>query len=150
MAACTFFGHRDCSQAICQLLEKTLTDLVENHGVNDFYVGSNGMFDSVVLSVLQRLKEKYSHISYCVVLAYPPVTHAPLGGLNYDNVVLPEGIEKIHPRQAINWRNRWMLDRCDYVVCYVYRDWGGAAQFVKKAEGKGKKVINLYAPEWNL
>ena len=56
---------------------------------------------------------------------------------------LPEGIESVHPRYAITWRNRWMLDRADFVVTYITHSWGGAAKFAQAAEKKEKTVINL-------
>ncbi len=40
MAACTFFGHRDCPDAIETKLREVLIDLITNHGVDMFYVGN--------------------------------------------------------------------------------------------------------------
>ena len=36
-----------------------------------------------------------------------------------------------------------MLRRADFVVTYVTRPWGGAAQFAEKARRQGKTVRNL-------
>lgn len=52
MAACTFFGHRDCPDTIKEKLREALTDLIEHHGVNLFYVGNQGNFDAIARSVL--------------------------------------------------------------------------------------------------
>ncbi len=60
-----------------------------------------------------------------------------------NNTLLPEGIEFIFPKYAISWRNKWMLERSDYVVCYITRPFGGAAQFVEMAKKKQKTVINI-------
>ena len=38
MAACTFFGHRDCPETIKAKLREVLVDLITNHGV-DAYAG---------------------------------------------------------------------------------------------------------------
>lgn len=56
----------------------------------------------------------------------------------------PYGIEKTPKKYAIDFRNRWMLDKADTVVAYVTHGWGGAAKFVQLAERKKKTVINLY------
>lgn len=48
MHACTFFGHRDCSENIKPILKKTLIELVKDD-VTTFYVGNNGMFDSLAI-----------------------------------------------------------------------------------------------------
>lgn len=57
--------------------------------------------------------------------------------------LLPEGIERVPGRFAISWRNRWLLEHCDVVVCYVTHSWGGAAKFVQLAKKRGKSVCNL-------
>ena len=62
---------------------------------------------------------------------------------DYSNTMLPEGIESVHPRYAISWRNNWMLRQSDYVVTYITHSWGGAAQFAEKANRQKKTVINL-------
>lgn len=61
----------------------------------------------------------------------------------YSDTMLPEGIESVHPRFAISWRNKWMLKQSDFVVTYITHTWGGAAQFAEKAKRQKKTVINL-------
>ena len=46
MAACTFFGHRDCPETMKTKLREALVDLITNHGVDMFYVGYQGQFDA--------------------------------------------------------------------------------------------------------
>ena len=58
-------------------------------------------------------------------------------------ILLPEGIESVHPRYAISWRNNWMLRQSDYVVTYITHSWGGAAQFAENAKKQKKVVVNL-------
>lgn len=136
---CTFFGHRDCGYEVIKELQALLVDLIENKGVDCFYVGHQGRFDRIVQGELRKLKKRYS-ISCYVVLAYMPIQDPGIEELEY---FLPEGIETVFPRFAIEWRNRWMLDRADYVVCYVYKPFGGAAKFLKLAGRKNKTVMNL-------
>lgn len=119
----------------------TLEDLILAHGVNQFYVGNQGQFDAYVHKVLKKLVEKYSHIHYTVVLAYMPGQHMEYE--DFSDTMLPEGIEGIHPRFAISWRNSWMLQKADYVVTYVTHTWGGAYRFACQARRKGKYVINI-------
>ena len=56
MAACTFFGHRDCPETIKTKLREALVDLITNHGVDMFYVGHQGQFDAYVHSELKKIK----------------------------------------------------------------------------------------------
>ncbi len=142
MKICSFFGHSDAPQSIEGALCKVLIDLIENHSVAKFYVGNNGNFDAVVKRSLKKLKKSYPHISCMVVLAYLP---SKKGNTERNEIetIFPEGLEKCPPKFAISRRNRWMVDNSDYIVTYVNRTFGGAAQFKELAERKGKTVINL-------
>lgn len=82
---------------------------------------------------------------YAVVLAYMPSERST--PTDTSDTMLPEGIELVHPRYAISWRNNWMLQQSDIVVAYVTHSWGGAAQYMKKAIRSGKTVINLFDAE---
>lgn len=143
MSACTFFGHRDCPSSIKPKLREVLIDLIENHDVDVFFVGQQGAFDRIVRSILKELALIYPHIRYAVVLERLPPKQDEFDTRNYSDTMLPEGIEIVHPRFAISWRNKWMLERSDYVVTYITHSWGGAAQFAKMAEKNKKRVIAL-------
>ena len=142
MSACTFFGHRDCPDDLQHSLRSVIIDLITNCGVDMFYVGHQGGFDGLVQGVLREIMREYPQVRYAVVLAYMPSEHPVLGDTS--DTMLPEGIELVHPRYAISWRNNWMLQKSDFVVAYVAHSWGGAAQYVRKASRSGKTVINLY------
>ena len=57
--------------------------------------------------------------------------------------VLPDGIETVPPRFAINYRNKFMLENADFVITYVTHSWGGAAKYKQMAEKKKKRIIEL-------
>ena len=140
---CTFFGHRFVPQKIEPTLRSTLIDLIENHGADLFYVGNHGDFDAMVRRVLRELSARYP-IKYHVVLAYMPEKQDEYRLTDYSDTILPEGVETVIKRFAINYRNKWMIEQSDFVVTYVVHDGGsGAAQFKKLAERKGKTVIEL-------
>lgn len=122
MSACTFFGHRDCPSSIKSKLRKVLIDLIESHAVDMFYVGQQGSFDSMVRSVLKELVSLYPHINYAVVLERIPPKRDEFDTRDYTDTMLPEGIETVHPRFAISWRNKWMIKQSDYVVTYTSLD----------------------------
>ena len=143
MSACTFFGHRDCPSSIKHKLREVLIDLIENHAVDMFYVGQQGAFDGIVRSILKDLVLVYPDIRYAVVLERLPSKRGEFDTRDYSGTMLPEGIETIHPRFAISWRNKWMIKQSDYVVTYITHSWGGAAQFAEMAERQNRTVINL-------
>ena len=59
----------------------------------------------------------------------------------YDDVVIPDVLAGVHPKSAITKRNRWMAENSDFVVTYVYRDFGGAYDAKKYALKLGKTVF---------
>jgi uncharacterized phage-like protein YoqJ len=141
MATCTFFGHRDSPGSIKPRLREALVDLITNQSVDMFYVGHQGQFDAMVRSTLQELKREYPQIDNAVVLAYMPGKKTEYD--DYSDTMLPEGIESVHPRYAISWRNNWMLRHSDYAITYITHPWGGAAQYVSKARKQGKHIISV-------
>ena len=145
MSVCTFFGHRDCPNQIKAKLKEVLTKLILQYGVDVFYVGNQGMYDSYVRSVLRELEQRYPHIRYAVVLAYLPRPGENIE--DHTDTMLPEGLETVHPRYAIARRNDWMLRHSDWVVTYITHPWGGAARYAEAAVRKGKRVISLLDPE---
>ncbi len=137
MSVCTFYGHRECPEEIKNVLKSTVEDFIVNRGVDVFYVGNQGMFDAMVRGVLREMEQKYPYIRYGVVLAYPPQ------GECETDTMLPEGIETVHPRYAIDWCNRWMLNRTDVVITYITHTWGGAYRYAEQARKRGLCVIPL-------
>ena len=57
-------------------------------------------------------------------------------------MIYPE-IEDKPKRYAILYRNKYMVEKADYVVAYVSRNWGGAYQTYKHAKRRGKLIFNL-------
>ena len=140
MSTCTFFGHRDCPDWVRPKLRDAITGLIQNQGVDTFYVGNQGAFDRMVRDVLRELETEFSHIRYAVVLAYMPNEN---DREDHSDTMLPEGMETVHRRYAISQRNRWLVQNCDIVICYVTHSFGGAAQFTELARRQHKTIINL-------
>ena len=121
---CTFFGHRDTPEALRPVLRETILEVIERGGVDRFLVGNQGQFDAMALGLLREFERSHG-VSYEVVLAYLPKREDP--ALRDVHTVLPEGIENVLPRFAIEYRNNRMLDQSDVVITYVTRSFGGAA-----------------------
>ena len=137
MAKCTFFGHRDCPSSIKEKLHEEIERLICHHGVDTFYIGTQGSFDRMACAALVELRKRYQHIKVYRVLAYMP---KPSDADTVDTIV-PEGIENTYPRYAIVHRNNWMIDHSAYVIAYVTHTFGGAYQAVERAKKKGKIII---------
>ena len=143
MPVCTFFGHRIVPKEIEPTLRSTLINLIINHNVKLFYVGNHGDFDAMARRTLKSLSDDYP-ITYYIVLAYMPEKRASLCSGDLSDTIFPDGVETVPKRFAITYRNKWMLDRSDFVVTYVVHGAAsGSAQFKKMAERKGKTVIGI-------
>ena len=139
MAACTFFGHRDCPSSIRGVLTAEIERLIDEKGADTFYVGTHGNFDRMAYSVLAELRKRYQHIKVYRVLAYMPKQSEA----DSSDSIVPEGIENAHPRYAIIHRNYWMIDHSDYVIAYVTHTFGGAYQALERAKRKKITVISV-------
>lgn len=140
---CSFFGHKDAPSNIYPTLVETINELITNHEINSFLVGNQGSFDSMVLRALRQLKQEHPHISYNVVLAYMPIEKQEYDPYAFGETMIPEGLETVHPRYAISWRNKWMVNESEYVVAYVKHSWGGAAKYLELAQKKNKTIVNI-------
>jgi len=85
----------------------------------------------------------YPHIHYAVVLERMPQKQSGRYADDFSDTMLPEGVEAVHPRYAISWRNKWILARSDYVVTCITHSWGGAAKFAEMAAHKMKTIVSL-------
>ncbi|MBR5535775.1 MAG: hypothetical protein IKU60_03915 [Clostridia bacterium] len=135
---CAFFGHSDASDSIERELEEVILNLIEEKEVDTFYVGTHGNFDNMVYRILLRLEKVYE-IKFYVVLSAVVMKKAK----DYKNTIVPEGIETVPPRFGIDYRNKWMVGKADFVITYVNRSFGGAVKFKEYAEKQKKTVINI-------
>lgn len=138
-----FFGHGDTPPGVFPNLFNTIRDCAQKDASAQFLVGNHGDFDSMALRCLRTLRKEYPSIVYHVVLAYLPRPNDLYPLYEPWETLYPEGIESALPRFAISWRNRWMVQQSDMVICYITRHYGGAAQFVNHARAQGKQIINL-------
>lgn len=140
---CCFFGHKDAPSSIYDKLEEAIEKIITEDNVAEFLVGNQGQFDSMALRSWRAMKEKYPYISYNVVLAYMPTEKEEWNPYEFRETMLPEGIESVHPRYAISWRNKWMVNESDIIIAYITHSWGGAARYTEMAAKKGKQIINI-------
>ena len=140
------FGHRDFDGH--RVLDETLYPLIKKLMLTkpfvEIYIERNGEFDIYAATVIKRAQkavESYNNEFICVL---------PYRGKNidfyeqyYDSVIIPECVEKAHPKWAIKKRNLWMVKQADLFLCYVERNEGGAYTALKYAQSLKKEIINL-------
>ncbi len=141
---CTFFGHREIhnEKEVKQLIFDTVTGLIVERGIKEFFIGDSGKFDRLVLATLRKLSESYD-IKYTVVLSYFNVVKDERWEYDTNETIFPEDLERTPLRFAIDRRNRWMIKNSGMVVTYINNSLGGCAKYAEICEKKGYEIIKL-------
>ena len=143
----TFCGHAHFSKSE-EYEQKILAFLEEKVGDKpaDMCLGGYGDFDSFAYDCCKKYKETHPNVLLLFITPYMTVeyqqNHLEYQKTRYDDIIYPEIEDKL-PRFAISYRNKWMVEKADYVVAYVDHDWGGAYTTYKHAKRKGKFIFNL-------
>ena len=134
----TFCGHSEVAnpESVRVWLYETAEKLIEVDA-DLFLLGGYGAFDRMAAGVVAELRKKYPQIQSVLV---KPYLDREMDESGYDWTVYP-GLENVPRRFAISHRNRYMVDKADFVVAYVTHSWGGAAQTLEYANQKKKSII---------
>ncbi len=139
----SFIGHREVDDFsfVEEQVYNIVADLLRLKEYVEFYVGRNGEFDTLVASVIKRAKREIwdCNSSLILVLPYHVANTEDLEKF-YDEVVCPQELDGVHYKSAITKRNEWLVEHSDLIVSYVVRDYGGAAQCLKKAKQRGIEI----------
>ena len=143
----TFFGHshfskaKEYKQKIIDLLLSEVCDTPVN-----FYLGGYGDFDTLAYECCKKYKEQHPEASLIFITPYITEeydrNHLRYYRAKYDDIFYPE-LEKIPPKFAIVYRNRWMIEKSDLVICGITHDFGGAYKTYLYAKKKKKKIFNI-------
>ena len=143
----TFCGHSDFQPStkyekkILDLLEKKLEDQC-----TEIYLGGYGAFDNFAYDCCKKYKNSHPNVSLVFVAPYLSVEyqkkHLNEFQKKYDLIVYPE-IENVPPKFAIAYRNRYMIEKANYVVAYITRSFGGAYTTYSYAKRNGKPIFNI-------
>ena len=142
MYTCTFLGNEAFPKTLEQQLRSLLEYLIEKERVDTFYIGNQGAFNKSLQWILKDLSICYP-IFFWVVFSYLPFLDREEPNQDYTNVYLPNGLEKIHPKRAITWRNRWMVTESDIIITYFPNPKGKAYHLASSAKKQGKIIIDL-------
>ena len=145
MTACCGFEHRDVLEKIDDAVYAAVLKAAEQ-GCDIFYTGAMGEFDSLFSSAVRKVKKTYPKIKLICVKSYftnDLNTNGEYYAALYDDVFIPDDLADIHPKAAIKYRNRWIIDHSDIILVYTKRTYGGAYEARKYAERIGKEVVYI-------
>lgn len=136
----SFVGHREVADEpqVRRWLEDTVQKLIQE-GADTFYLGGYGQFDRLAADIVWKAKEQYLQIrSYLVI----PYLNRSYDTALFDGTLYPP-LEQVPQQLAIIKRNEYMVNRSDVVVAYVLYSFGGAAQTLRYAEQRKKRIIRF-------
>ena len=145
MTACCGFEHRDVLEKIDDAVYAAVLKAAER-GCDIFYTGAMGEFDSLFSSAVRKVKKTYPKIKLICVKPYftnDLNINGEYYAALYDDVFIPDELADIHPKAAIKYRNRWMIDHSDFVLIYTKRTYGGAYEARRYAERIGKGIVYI-------
>jgi len=155
--SCSFTGHRDLTQdevyAVVPKLKTTVQYLV-SMGVKEFHTGGARGFDTLAATVVYDLKRMNNDIKLILELPYKNQTRGWSEKEKRFYDFLLENADDVNyygenPQnyyqavQSLYKRNRAMIDKSYYCVCYLVKDEGGAAYTVNYAKKRDANIINL-------
>lgn len=150
MTTCTFAGHREVYQAnISEKLDEAISKILSSgDSAFQFLVGGMGKFDEMCASAIRSAKKKYPNLEITLSLVLPYMKQEVNESkdyyeLLYDDVIIPFELAGVHYKSAITKRNRWMVEQSDWLIAYVYREFGGALTTLHYAEKQGLQIINV-------
>lgn len=149
MITCTFAGHREVyKQGISEALDNVLSEILSNpENEFRFLVGGMGEYDALCATAIRKAKRNFPDKLIKLILVLPYFkqelnVHRSYYEI-YDDIYIPMELAEVHPKFAITKRNRIMIDESQYLIAYVYRNFGGAYGTLKYAQKQGLKIINL-------
>ena len=147
MRTCFFIGHRDAPESIQARLTEIVENLVRYHGVTQCIVGYRGEFDRMATIAVQETKQNHPDLCAYRLLPYHPTECQRPVPEHFDDTYYPMGLETVPRRYAIKKANHAVLEESDYLICYVCREGGNAAELLRHAQRMEKKgwitIINL-------
>ena len=145
MTECCGFGHRDVLEKIDDAVYAAVLKAAEQ-GCDIFYTGAMGEFDSLFSSAVRKVKKTYPKIKLICVKPYFTIDlniNGEYYSALYDDVIIPDELADIHPKAAIKYRNRWMIDHSNIILIFTKRSYGGAYEARRYAERIGKKIVYI-------
>ncbi len=146
----SLFGHRQIDD-LCSIerkLEKIVSELLFEKEYVEFLVGRDGEFDLLAASVIRRCRRAVGEENSALIWMLPYLTAEYRDHMEeylnyYDDVEVSPKAAGVHPKAAMQIRNREMVDRSDLVIFFVERETGGAYQTLRYAVKENVGFINL-------
>lgn len=161
MSVCAFFGNdydfmngrkreRRPKQQVKDCIKEQIIKLIENEGVDTFFVGEIGGYEDDAYDTVLEVKEMHPEIRVVLVVSKISELHYTQPDDSFhiyhkrhcDDWIYPDKSATGYRRLTIVYRNRWIVENTDYIIAYNKYQ-GRAYEFCKQARNKGVQVIEL-------
>jgi len=146
---CCFAGHSKLYNLdeIYHNLVNLIERLILEENISEFWVGNYGDFDKLSAKAVRNLKRKYTDIQLNLIIPYLTSDineNREIYYQKYDKVLMADLPERTPKRFQILKCNEYMVDKSDFLICYVKNNFGGALKTMSYAEKKKHiKILNL-------
>lgn len=140
MGSCFFIGNHDTPPEVEQGLKAEAERHIAEYGVTHFVVGHYGTFDAMAARAVAEAKKSHPDVSLTILLPYYPAAPDTLPDVAIDDTLYPSGMESVPKRLAITRANRYVIDRCDYLIAYVHTP-GNARKFLEYAQRRERRGL---------
>lgn len=141
--SCFFIGHREAGPEILPALEAAIEKHISEYGVTEFIVGHYGGYDRLAARALVAAKKCHPEIRLLMLIPYHPAECPVETPPGFDGTFYPPGMESVPRRFAIVRANRYMIDRSDYLISYVWHPASNARNLFDYARQKTICITNL-------
>ncbi len=160
---CAFLGndyeHFATPKLINERIKKEILRVIQEDGVNTFYVGEIGQYEKDAYDTLLEVQTEYPELSFKIYLVVSSVsklhphhkrtedTPVDDNGITYigrpfDDFIFPDEVALSPKKWSISRRNDWIINNTHYIISYNATQ-GRAYKFCEKARRKGVKIIEL-------
>ncbi len=148
MKKCAFSGHRFGLESLdINLLDRVILNLIKN-GVTDFLCGMAIGFDMIAAEIVLKYKKDYNiKLIACKPCEEQSRTFSAENKLRYNKI--SENTDEIitlsknYYSCCMQALDRFLVDNCDVLVCFLRKDSGGTYYTVNYAKSCGVKVIEI-------
>lgn len=145
---CAFSGHRLLGNDFnSENLECCIIESI-NQGYTGFYVGMALGFDTICFRILEKLREVYDiKIIACIPCENQADKFSQFDREEYFRMI-DVADEKIvlnanYHRGCMQQRNKFMIDNCSKLICYLRENKGGTMFTVNYAKNKNLEIIYI-------
>ena len=148
MNCCTFTGHRVIKDLDFQLLDRVIENLIKN-GCRRFLCGMAKGFDLSAAESVIAFMGNYSGIELvaCIPCEGQSDAFSATDKARYarilENCTEVITLSKEYYSGCMHFRDRYMVENSDTVLCYLRRKSGGTYYTVNYAKKLDKKIIEL-------